>query len=133
VLEVYQMPDAEAAQTAVATRAADPEGWAVDRDTPSHEDEHGGIRPRTVVSGAGVAEVDLPGWTAWVLTRDEASSGDDVSVPPQGFSAAHLWAARADLVVRVQVVGDTPGAAAATALDTASQYVATFDGTSATT
>ena len=66
--------------------------------------------------------MDLPGWTAWVLTRDEASFQDDGSVAADPYSAALLWAGRDGIVIRVQVVGDAPGQAVATALDTATQY-----------
>jgi hypothetical protein len=123
VIEVYEMPDVEAAQTAVATEAADLEGWAVDKESPRVDYADGSYIPRTVVSGAGVSEVDLPGWTTWLLTRDEASFQDDGSVAADPYSAALLWTTRDRIVVRVQVVGDTPGQAAATALDTATQYV----------
>ena len=123
VIEVYEMPDVESAHTAVATEAADLEGWAVDKETPRVDYADGSYVPRTVVSGAGVSEVDLPGWTAWALTRDEASFQDDGSIAADPYSAALLWAARDGIVVRVQVVGDTPGQAVATALDTATRYV----------
>ncbi|KQY22959.1 hypothetical protein ASD16_10165 [Cellulomonas sp. Root485] len=123
VIEVYEMPDVESAQTAVATEAADLEGWAVDRETPRVDNADGTYIPRTVVSASGVSEVDLPGWTAWALTRDEASFQDDGSIAADPYSAALLWAARDGIVVRVQVVGDTPGQAVATALDTATRYV----------
>ena len=76
--------------------------------------------------------MDLPGWTAWVLTRDEVSFQDDGSVAADPYSTALLWAARDGLVVRVQVVGDTPGQAVATALDTAAQYVSAVDATGST-
>ena len=126
VIEVYEMPDVEAAQTAVATEAADLEGWAVDKETPRVDNADGTYTPRTVVSGAGVSELDLPGWTAWVLTRDEASFQDDGSIAADPYSAALLWATRDGIVVRVQVVGDTPGKAVATALDTATRYTRTL-------
>ena len=122
VIEVYEMRDAEAAQTAVATEAADLEGWAVDNQRARVENADGSYIPRTVVSGAGVTEVDLPGWTAWLLTRDEASFQADGSAATDPYGTALLWAAREGIVVRVQVVGDTPGQAGASALDTATQY-----------
>ncbi|GEK22342.1 hypothetical protein [Cellulomonas xylanilytica] len=126
-VEVYEMPDPDAAQTAVGAEAADLEGWAVDKESARVNNGDGTYVPRTVISGAGVHEVDLPGWTAWVLTRDEASFQDDGSPAADPYSAAHLWAARDGLVVRVQVVGDTPGQAAATALDTAARFVTAAD------
>ena len=126
VIEVYEMPDVESAQTAVATEAADLDGWAVDRETPRVDNADGSYIPRTVVSGAGVSELDLPGWAAWVLTRDEASFQDDGSIAADPYSAALLWATRDGIVVRVQVVGDTPGQAVATALDTATRYTRTL-------
>ncbi|GEL98859.1 hypothetical protein [Cellulomonas terrae] len=131
-IEVYEMPDAGAARTAVATEAADLDGWAVDRETPRVDNADGTYVPRTVVSGAGVNQVDLPGWTAWVLTRDEASFQDDGSAAADPYSAAHLWAERDGFVLRVQVVGDAPGQAVATALATATQYVTALDPTDAT-
>ncbi|KQR11817.1 hypothetical protein [Cellulomonas sp. Leaf334] len=127
-IEVYEMPDADAAQTAVATEAADIDGWAVDQETPRVDNPDGTYLPRTVTSAAGVDEVDLPGWTAYVLTRDEASFQDDGSAAADPYSAAHLWAERDGLVVRVQVVGDTPGQAVATALATATQYLQALSG-----
>lgn len=127
-IEVYEMPDADAARTAVATEAADLDGWAVDQETPRVDNADGTYVPRTVISGAGVDEVGLPGWTGWVLTRDEASFQDDGSAAADPYSAAHLWAERDGLVVRVQVVGDTPGQAVATALDTATHYVTALAG-----
>ncbi|NUU17254.1 hypothetical protein HP550_08315 [Cellulomonas humilata] len=126
-IEVYELRDADSAQTAVATEAADLEGWAADKETPRVDNADGSYMPRTVVSEAGVAEVDLPGWTAWVLSRDEASFQDDGSVAADPYSTALLWAARDSLVIRVQVVGDTPGQAVATALDTATRYVTALD------
>jgi len=57
-----------------------------------------------------------------LLTRDEASFQDDGSAAADPYSAALLWATRDGIVVRVQVVGDLPGQAGATALDTATQY-----------
>ncbi|MDQ0372399.1 hypothetical protein [Cellulomonas humilata] len=132
VIEVYEMPDADAAQTAVATQAADLDGWAVDEEAPRVDNGDGTYIPRTVISAAGVDEVELPGWTAWVLTRDEASFQDDGSAAADPYSTALLWAARDGLVVRVQVVGDTPGQAVATALGTAEQYVTALDPTGST-
>ena len=132
MIEVYEMPDADAAQTAVATQAADLDGWAVDEETPRVDNGDGTYIPRTVISAAGVDEVELPGWTAWVLTRDEASFQDDGSAAADPYSTALLWAARDGLVVRVQVVGDTLGQAVATALATAEQYVTALDPTGST-
>ncbi|WP_456789161.1 hypothetical protein [Cellulomonas sp. P5_C5] len=132
VIEVYEMPDAEAAQTAVATEAADLEGWAVDGETPRVDNADGSYIPRAVISGAGVDEVDLPGWTAWMLTRDEASFQDDGSVAADPYATAFLWAVRDGVVIRVQIVGDAPGQAAATALGTATQFVTSLDPTVAT-
>jgi hypothetical protein len=126
-IEVYEMRDADSAQTAVATEAADLDGWAVDKETPRVDNANGTYMPRTVISGAGVDQVNLPGWTAWVLARDEASFQDDGSVAADPYSTALLWAARDGLVVRVQVVGDAPGQAVATALDTATRYVTALD------
>ena len=126
-IEVYEMRDADSAQTAVATEAADLDGWAADKETPRVDNADGTYMPRTVVSEAGVGEVDLPGWTAWVLSRDEASFQDDGSAAADPYSTALLWAARDSLVIRVQVVGDTPGQAVATALDTATRYVTALD------
>jgi len=126
-VDVYELADADAAQTAVATEAADLDGWAVDKETPRQDNADGTYLPRTVVSGAGVAEVDLPGWTTWVLTRDEAAFQDDGSAAADPYSTAFLWAAHDGIVVRVQVVGDAPGQAAATALDTATRYVTALD------
>lgn len=126
-IDVYEMPDADAAQTAVATEAADLEGWAVEKDSPRVDNGDGTYVPRTVISAAGVDEVELPGWTAWVLTRDEASFQDDGSAATDPYSAAHLWAERDNLAIRVQVIGDAPGQAPATALDLATRYVAALD------
>ena len=126
-IEVYEMSDEDAAQIAVATEAADLEGWAVDQETPRVDNADGTYVPMTVSSEAVVDEVDLPGWTAWVLARDDASFQDDGSVAADPYSSAFLWAARDSLVVRVQVVGDAPGQAVATALDTATRYVTSLD------
>ncbi|KQY46197.1 hypothetical protein [Cellulomonas sp. Root137] len=126
-VEVYEMSDADSAQTAVATEAADLDGWAADKETPRVDNADGTYLPRTVVSAAGVGEVDLPGWTAWVLSRDEASFQDDGSAAANPYCTAFLWAARDSLVIRVQVVGDTPGQAVATALDTATRYTEALD------
>lgn len=127
-IEVYEMPDTDAAKTAVATEAADLGGWAVDQETPRVDNADGTYVPRTVISGAAVHQVDLPGWTAWVLARDEASFQGDGSAAADPYSAAHLWAERDGFVLRVQVVGDTPGQAVATALDTATRYVTALAG-----
>ncbi|WP_421735872.1 hypothetical protein [Cellulomonas sp.] len=126
-IEVYEMRDEDAAQTAVATEAADLDGWAADKETPRVDNADGTYMPRTVVSEAAVGEVDLPGWTAWALSRDEASFQDDGSAAADPYATALLWAARDSLVIRVQVVGDTPGQAVATALDTATRYVTALD------
>lgn len=126
VLEVYELSDADAAQAAVAARAADAEGWAVDKEEPWTDHGDGTFSPRTIVSGAGVDDADLPGWTASVLTRDETSFEQDGSAAADPYSTAHLWASRDGIVIRVQVVGDAPGQAAATALETATRYVSTL-------
>ncbi|UZN03964.1 hypothetical protein [Cellulomonas sp. S1-8] len=131
IVEVYELADAQAAATTYAARVADEEGWAADQEIPAEELEGGHYQPRRVVSGARLEAVDLPGWTATTMSRDEASFTRDGAPASDPVSYGYLWAVRDAIVVRVQVAGDAPGAAAATALDTARALTAGIEGASA--
>lgn len=132
VVEVYELVDGPAAAAAYADRVADRDRWAVDQEVAAQELPGGLYQPRRVVTGAAVESVDLPGWTTTVLSRDEASFRQDGSPASDPTSYAHLWALRDAVLVRVQVAGDEPGSAAATAVATAQAYVAAVDGAGAT-
>lgn len=119
VVDVYELGDANAAATSYAERVADPDGWARDQEVPAQDLGNGTVQPRSVVSGARVEVVDVPGWTATVLSRDEVSYASDGRRVSDPVSYAYLWAVRDAVLVRVQVAGDVPGAAAVTALGTA--------------
>jgi len=129
VVEVYELAGREVAADAYAQRVADPDGWARDQEIPAEELEAGRYQARRVVSAAAVAAVDVPGWTATVMSRDEASFTQDGSPASNPVSYAYVWAVRDALVVRVQVAGDEPGAAAASATTTARTFAAAVEGT----
>lgn len=127
VVEVYELADAEAAAATYARHVADPEGWAQDQEIPEVALEGGAYQPRQVITGARVAPVDVPGWSATVLSRDEAGFARDGSPSSAPVSYAHLWAVRGPLVLRVQVAADVPGAAAVTAGTTAEALADALD------
>ncbi|GIG40851.1 hypothetical protein [Cellulomonas phragmiteti] len=123
VVEVYELADAEAAAATYARHVADPEEWATDQEIPAAELEGGYYQPRRVVSGAAVSGLDVPDWAATVLSRDEAGFARDGSASSAPVSYGYLWAVRGPLVVRVQVAGDEPGAAAGSAETTLRAFV----------
>lgn len=129
VVEVYELADAEAAAATYARHVADPEAWAVDQEIPEAALEGGTYQPRRVISGARIAQVDVPDWAATVLSRDEAGFTRDGSPSSAPVSYAYLWALRGPLVLRVQVAADVPGAAAVTATTTAQAFAAALDAT----
>lgn len=126
-VEVYELLDANAAAVSYAAWATDADGWAQDAEIPAQDLGNGTVQPRTVVSGARVEAVDLPGWTATVLSRDEVSYASDGAPVHDAVSYAYLWAVRDAVLVRVQVAGDLQGAAAASAVDTARAFAARVD------
>ncbi|MBD7917387.1 hypothetical protein H9657_03720 [Cellulomonas sp. Sa3CUA2] len=131
VVEVYELADAGAAAAVYAARVAEEEGWATDQEIPAEDLEGGTYTPRRVISGAGVTGLDLPGWTATVVSRDEAAftrTGEPASDP---VSYAYVWAVRDALLVQVQVAGDVPGGAATTATTTALAFTAAAEGPAA--
>lgn len=128
VVEVYDFADPEAAAATFARYVADPDGWAADQVLPEVALGDGTYQPRRVVTGARVAVADLPGgWGATVLSRDEAGVARD-GQPSSQVSYAYLWAVNGRLLLRVQVAGDEPGAAARTATRTARELVGTLAG-----
>jgi len=128
VVGVYEHADVAAAAAAYAARVADPDGWAADQEIPAEELDGGFYQPRRVVGDAQLVGVDLPGWTAAVLSRDEAAYAHDGSVAAAPVSYAHLWAFRDALVVHVQVAGDEPGQASGTAVATVRAFAAGVGG-----
>ncbi|ADG73485.1 hypothetical protein Cfla_0573 [Cellulomonas flavigena DSM 20109] len=123
-VEVYQLQDAAAAAVSYAEQVTDEEGWAQDQEVPAQDLGDGTVQPRTVVSGARTEVVEVPGWTATVFARDEVSYASDGEQVADPVSYAYLWAVRDDVLVRVHVAGDVPGAAAATAVETARTFAA---------
>jgi len=122
-VEVYELPDSDAAEAAVAAQGRDADGWAVNQEIPREDRPDGTYTPRVVISGSSVTDLDLPGWTAFVLGRDESGFQDDGTPAGDPFSTGYVWAARDGIVIRVQVAGDDPGHAGTTATDTARQFV----------
>lgn len=124
VVEVYELADASAAAVSYAARVADEDGWAQDQDVPAQDLGNGTVQPRTVVSGARVEVVEVPGWTATVLGRDEVSYTSDGTPVSDPVSYGYLWAVRDNVLLRVHVAGDAPGAATTTAVETARTFAA---------